>query len=352
MDVVVVGAGVMGLSAAWRLAQAGADVVVLEQFCAGHHHGSSHGPTRVFRTLYDDPVYVRMAQAAIPLWRELESASGADLLRMTGGVQVDDAAVLARSRAVLESCGERADLLPDGAPWLCASPALWVDNIGVIAADATVAALGDVARVPVIEDAEVVSIDAGVVRTRERSYPADVCVVAAGAWARPLLARAGIELPVRVTREQVLYFAADTSGMTPFVHGMGHWVYGVPSGDVMKVAEHHTGAETSAEDRTFDLDEAGAARVREYVAAHLPALDPEPVSFETCLYTTTPDEDFVLDRLDSIVVASPCSGHGFKFAPLIGEIVAAMVTGNQPPVDVSRFSLSRFGAPARSSRSP
>src|SRR5947207_11789980 len=104
-DVVVIGAGVMGLTTAWRLAIAGADVLVLEQFCVGHHHGSSHGPTRVFRVLYADPTYVRMAQRAIPLWRELEDASGSALLNMTGGFHVDDRSVLDYERAVLEQCG-------------------------------------------------------------------------------------------------------------------------------------------------------------------------------------------------------------------------------------------------------
>jgi sarcosine oxidase len=231
--------------------------------------------------------------------------------------------------------------------------------MGVIAADATLRALADVARVPIIEDAKVTSIDAGddevVVRTPERSYSAPVCVVAAGAWARPLLAPAGIDLPARVTREQVLYFASDTSEMTPFVHGLPHWVYGVPSGDVVKVAEHHRGPETTADDRDFDLDEAAAQRVRDYVAVHLPFVGPEPVSFETCLYTTTPDEDFVLDRRGPVVVASPCSGHGFKFAPLIGEAVAALALGTEPPFDLAKFSLDRFSrraSDATPSRSP
>jgi len=113
----------------------------------------------------------------------------------------------------------------------------------------------------------------------------------------------------------------------------------VPGDGVVKVAEHGTGAATTAADRSFDLDEAGAQRVRQYVERALPSVYPEPISFETCLYTTTPDEHFVIDRRGPVIVCSPCSGLGFKFAPLIGEIVASLAGERPPPVDVVPFAL-------------
>src|SRR5258708_18341326 len=109
VDVVIIGAGVVGLSAAWRLAEAGQDVVVLEQFNLGHDRGSSHGPTRIFRFAYDDPVYVRLAQHALPLWRELESATGTDLLRITRGIDVGDPSYLESCDGALLSCVARAE---------------------------------------------------------------------------------------------------------------------------------------------------------------------------------------------------------------------------------------------------
>jgi len=111
VDVAIVGGGVVGLAAAWRLASAGRDVVVLEQFDVGHANGSSHGSTRIFRFAYDDPAYVRLAQAALPLWRELESVAGRDLLRITGGIDVGDDPYLEACASALEVCGARVERL-------------------------------------------------------------------------------------------------------------------------------------------------------------------------------------------------------------------------------------------------
>jgi len=147
-----------------------------------------------------------------------------------------------------------------------------------------------------------------------------------------------------VTQEQVFYFSGGDE-MLPFIHRGPIPRYGVPrSGSAAgyKVAEHGTGATTTAADRTFDLDPSGAVRLTEYVQASLPALDPQPLAAETCLYTMTPDEGFVLDARGPIIIASACSGHGFKFAPVVGEILAALATDSKPPVPLDPFSLARF----------
>jgi sarcosine oxidase len=267
---------------------------------------------------------------------------------MTGGIHVDSHGALAAHRAALEECGELVEEMSPRElaarfPWLEAGDqrALWVPGIGVIEAEVTLQALaqGDVRDRVVVEAIETgdevkITTSAGVLRAR-------ACVVAAGAWANSLLRPLGFELPLRVTREQVLFFQGDTSEMVPFVHGQGHWVYGIPGPGSIKVAEHGTGAETSPDDRSFDLDEVGAQRVRDYVKRTLPSIDPEPAAFDTCLYTSTPDGHFVLDRVGPVVVVSACSGHGFKFAPLVGEIAACLATGREPPVELSRFTLRR-----------
>jgi len=134
--------------------------------------------------------------------------------------------------------------------------------------------------------------------------------------------------------------------MIPFIHWATPARYGVPAfagAAGFKVAEHMTGEQTSADGRSFDMDPEGAARVSTYVHDTLPLLDPDPVAFETCLYTNTPDEDFVIDRRGPLIVVSACSGHGFKFGPIVGETLASMATDREPPVQIDRFALARFG---------
>ena len=358
-DVAIVGAGVVGLAAAWRLAEAGSDAIVLEQLGLGHDRGSSHGATRIFRFAYDDPVYVRLAQASLPLWRELESVSGRDLLQITGGIDVGDDPYLDASATALAACGARVERLGaqerrERFPWLRGGDdsALFSPDTGVLFADLIVRALAAGAtragahieqqspceHLRVGEDG--VEIDAG-----GRTIAVRRCILSAGSWMKELLAPIGVTLPARVTREQVFYFSGGDN-MLPFIHRGSIARYGVPragSASGYKVAEHGTGATTTAEDRSFEVAADGEARVTSYVRETLPELLPEPVSAETCLYTMTPDEGFVIDARGPVVIASTCSGHGFKFAPVVGEILAAMATDREPPVPIAPFALARFG---------
>ena len=357
VEVCVVGAGIAGLSTAWRLALAGREVMLLERFALGHDRGSSHGATRIFRFAYEDPTYVRMAQAALPMWRELEAASGETILRITGGLDLGPVDILERTAAALTSCGAAVERLDPAErrtrfSWLNAgdSPAVFSPDTGVIAAARALEALAAGARAggaQIVENRAVLSVrpdddgvtvgtDAGEIRARR-------CVVACGGWAPEVLEPLGIRLPVRVTREQVFYFRGGDD-LVPFIHYGDLARYAVPrfaGAAGVKVAEHFSGEETSASGRSFEMDPEGAARVAAYVAETMPGLDPDPVAFETCLYTTTPDESFVLDVVGPVVIASPCSGHGFKFGPIVGEIVACLATDREPPVDLAPFSLAR-----------
>lgn len=355
VDVCIVGGGVTGLATAWRLGEAGRDAVVLERFELDHKRGSSHGANRIFRFAYPDPLYVQMAQAALPLWRELERISGDEILRLNGGLDVGDPAVIEGVASALEGCGAAAERLAEPRmrfPWLAVDgPGVYSPDTGVLAAVRALAAMAGAARRADVQIREGVTVgslhpgdDGVIVRADAGELRARHCIVAAGAWAPPLLAPAGVVFPVQVTREQVFYFRPAIEAV-PFIHHGPIVRYGVPAfagAPGVKIAEHMTGEQTSAAGRSFELDPEGSARVSTYVERSLPDLDPEPVAFETCLYTTTPDQDFVIDTRGPLIVASACSGHGFKFAPLIGETLARLASDAEPGFPLERFARKRF----------
>ncbi|MDP9068238.1 MAG: N-methyl-L-tryptophan oxidase [Actinomycetota bacterium] len=339
-DVVIVGAGVMGAATAWALAPSGRDVVVLEQFTPAHRRGSSHGRTRIFRLSYPDARWVRMAQRALKLWRELEAEVGERLLAQSGGLDIGDG--VAANAAALEECGADYELEEGRAfgrrfPGIALAPGeavLFQPDAGVVAAELSVAAfLGSAQRrgAEVAYSQRVVALHAhaeGVeVRTDHSLYRARVAVVTAGGWARNLLRTAGIELPVRVTRETVAYFALDGVPPPPVVEWDAPATYCLPSPDQgVKAAQHIAGPEVDPDSEPVP-NPRSVEVVCEWVRRRLPHVDPTPHHIETCLYTNTVDERFIIERHGPIVVASPCSGHGFKFAPYTGHRIGNLAQG-------------------------
>jgi sarcosine oxidase len=350
-DVVVVGGGAMGSAAAWWLARDGRSVVLLERFEQGHARGSSHGPSRIFRLAYADPFYVELAQRALPLWRELEDDAGVALLTTTGGVDHGPAVTVELVADALEGRGASSELLgPDAAAerWpgmRFGEVVLFQPDAGRADADATVRALQGraLAHGAIVEfDQGALSIEAGAdearIRTASEEYRAPVAVVACGPWAPAVLSDLTRLPAMNVTREQVFYFQPRSEVDWPaFIHHRQPFIYGLDTpGRGVKIAEHHTGVTTDPDRRSFEIDADGQARVERYVEEWFPGVDAKPVGAETCLYTTTPTEDFVLDRAGPLVVAAGFSGHGFKFVPLIGRVLADLVEGRPAP---DRFRL-------------
>jgi monomeric sarcosine oxidase len=338
VDVVVVGAGVMGSATAWWLARRGRSVVLVDQFEAGHARGSSHGATRIFRFAYADRRYVRMAMAALPLWRELEDDAGEILLETTGAVDHGDVASIQATATALRAEGALFETLTaeeasERWPHMAfEGPVLHHPDGGRCLADRTVAALQRRAAdhgADVLLGQGPVRVD-GTVVTGHAKYRARVVVVAAGAWLPAM--GLPVELPpMRVTREQVHHFAvrSDSGERPSFIHHRPTWVYGLfGAGEGMKVAFHHRGREVDPDEPAGPRDDEAEREVVEYVERWFPGLDPTPVSGQTCLYTTTPDESFVIERHGNLVIGSPCSGHGFKFAPLIGRMLADLAAPN------------------------
>lgn len=368
VDAIVVGGGVMGAAAAWALAQQGRETILYEQFEIGHVRGSSHGPSRVFRLAYPQPEYVRLAQQALESWRRLEDAAGEPLLITTGGLYAG--AWAEACGAALASCGVSRAWLP-AAEAAERFPAmsfdelqrvLWQDDGGICLADRTIAALVRLAAgggVEIRERQEVEHVlldDQGImVATPSERATAPVVVVAAGTWAGGLLSQLAIELPLRPAFTQVSYFeplAGQTSAPLPtYVEsdledvGLGTGGYWIPphgEQPAIKVGAGVPGHTVDPAMGPFEPDSERLQRDAGFVERRLPAFSSEPVATETCLYTMTPDGDFVLGRVGSVVICSCCSGHGFKFAPRIGELVAALATGTNPASPSERFALARF----------
>lgn len=350
-DVVVLGAGLAGSATARSLAARGRAVLLLEAFAVGHAQGSSHGTSRIYRRAYADPVYVTLTGQAEDAWVDLEEASGIALRTRTGGLDTGPGRAVAL-HATLGTAGVPSTVLaPDEAAerWpgmTFEDPVLFHPDAGHLDADRTVRAQVDLAvalgahlrehtrahRVEQTASGVLVHTDSGPVH-------ASYAVVAAGAWLPELLGDGldlGTPLPPLVVRQQeVFHFRhRDPAASWPtLVHKGEVQLYGLPSGadggpePAMKLAQFDSNTVTTASGRDGLID----ARVRKVVVAHaerwLPGVDPEPVAEQSCLFTMTPDEDFILDRIGRVVVASPCSGHGAKFAPLIGRLVADLVEG-------------------------
>ena len=325
--VAIVGGGVMGLASARALAQRGDDVTVYEQFELGITRGSSHGASRIFRLSYLEDNWISLAQRAYVLWRELERETGAQLLKLNG--LLDAEANTSARAAAFDRHGVAYEILePDQIAQRFSMaydrPLVFSSDAGIsLAAEARLAfeSSARAAGAEIREHARIESLD---------DVDADVVVVTAGGWAPKLLAEAGIELPATATRESTAYFALPDERVVPSVideldvqEGRSFYALEAP-GVGLKAGLHQSGAPTDPDD-TAEPDPHLIEIVSAWVARRFPFVVPEPVKTETCIYTTTSDDRFVLERHGRIVVGSACSGHGFKFAPAIGGFVAELV---------------------------
>jgi sarcosine oxidase len=373
-DVVVCGLGAMGSAALHHVARRGKRVLGVERYAPGHDRGSSHGATRIIRLGYfEHPSYVPLLRHAYKLWRELEAATGRALLHVTGIAEIGppNSALIKGTLACAQVHGLRhaelaAPELMRRFPAFRVPPdyaAVLQPDGGILEAEACIAAQLALAteggaEIHSGESIRAVEPRADHVRivTDRGSIDAGAAIIAAGPWVRSLLP--GLAAPLRVTREVMGWFEpTDARLFSPahvpvFIIGSRHGLhYGIPPrGNIhagIKVAKHHHRGETvdpDGYDRTVSAED--GALIRAALADHLPAANGRLIAAKTCLYTMTPDGHFLIDRLPgapNIIVASPCSGHGFKFAPVIGEILADLAIKGATAHDIARFSLGRFG---------
>jgi monomeric sarcosine oxidase len=363
-DLIVVGAGLAGSAAAWSATARGLSVVLLEAFGPGHRRGSSHGSARIFRRAYPEPLYVRLTGIAGERWRRLEDEAGETLLQVTGGLDFGPRRDPGSLHAILTANGVPAELLGPaeaaerwpGLSFEGTGPVLFHPEAGVLDPDRAMAAMLRLAAAGGAEvrfGLPVTRVQAApgggaTVHTAAGTFTAPVVVIAAGGWLAPLVGDLVRLPPLTVTQQQAFHFAPATAATAPwpvFIYKSDvDDFYGLPGGrdgevpGAIKLGEHHNGTPTTADGRDGLVDPGARQRAIAFAGKRLPGLSSQPVNDLSCLYTKTSSEDFILDRQGPFVIASACSGHGAKFAPLLGEIITDLAVGKPSPDN--RFTLA------------
>ena len=373
-DAIVVGLGAHGSAAAAELSRRGLRVLGIDRFGRGETMGSSGGRSRMIRIAhYEAPAYTALARASWRRWRRLEAETDRAILTPAPGLYAGpaDSGVVAGSLAAARSGAVDHEILDADAiraRWPVFTPA--DDTVAVVDLDA-----GIIHADRAIEAHRVVAERHGAtlrfgapvggwrpvtgggfeVRTGEGSAGAERLVLTAGPWTSGLVAEVGLDLVVE--RQPVLWLEPG-AGRAPEevgLDGLPLWLwstdrgtfYGFPWDDELglKVALHHGGATVDPDlvDRTASA--ADEAVVRSFVRSRMPAMDGPVRASTVCLYTNTPDDEFVVDRHPAaagVAFASACSGHGFKFAPVIGEMLADLVLDGSTSWPIEAFRAARF----------
>lgn len=367
-EYVVVGLGALGSATAYQLAKGGHQVLGIEQFALGHARGASHDTSRILRHSYHTPGYVRLTFAAYDDWATLETDSDEHLVSQVGGldlfppgatIPIDD------YTTSMAACGvpyEALDVTDVSARWPqfalpAGTVALYQDRGSIVPAGHGTAvmqaqarrfgaALRDGTKVTAIEP-----FDGGArVLAEDATYRARRVIVCADAWTNQVLDGLDVRLPLTVTLEQVTYFQPDD--WTAYQQGrIPLWIwmddpsyYGFPcyGETTVKAARDCSGVEVTGDDRPFDPDSGRLEGLRDFMARTIPGSGP-PVRSKTCLYTLTPDRDFVLSQVpgcESVLVGLG-AGHAFKFAPTFGRLLAELAATDECSEDVSSFAVGR-----------
>lgn len=355
MKVAVIGGGAMGAATSWRLAKRGADVACFDRFSPPHANGSTHGESRIIRTAYfEGAYYVPLLQEVFGLWRELESSSDSRLLTMTGALYIggESSEAVAGAQQSAREHGLDIDVL--------SAAELRKRYRGHNAREGDVAVLDRQAGILNPEAAVTAMLRQSPDLRRDRRVESiesllddfEAVVVAAGPWTPELIDW----LPLRIERQvhAWLSIARDADWFAPerfpvFIRQTEQFgdVYGFPSldGGSVKVGRHHDGDYTDPDHIRRRVDDRDLDPLRLMAATYLRGVSGHVRRTLTCMYTNTPDHDFVLDfspRDRRVVVVSACSGHGFKFAPVIGDIAADLVLEGSTRRDISHFGAARF----------
>ena len=369
-EYIVCGLGGFGSAAAYWLARrAGTEVLGLEQFELGHVRGESQDHSRIIRLSYHTPGYVELAKHAYAAWGELEREAGERLVLRTGGLDLGprvSAIDLGTYTGSMDAAGvpyerlDAGDIMRRWPQWT-----LTDDIHGVFQEQSGIAmaAKGNAAHLRMAREHGATLIDRAPVEAVRQldgelevvaggtAYRCRRLVITSGAWSNGVLERLGVKLPLRVTKEQVTYLASPRlADFQPDRFPIWIWMddpcfYGFPAfGEPgPKVGQDAGGQETTADGRTFDVDEPARQRVFRFLERYLPSALGEVIYTKTCLYTLTPDRDFVVDTVPGHpgVTVAIGGGHGFKFASLMGQMLAELAIDGETPRDISPFRIDR-----------
>lgn len=359
----VIGAGAVGSAAAYHLGRAGKKTVLIEQFSAAHDRGSSHGAARITRHAYTDPYFARLMPAAFQVWRDLEAHAGLPLFLRTGGLYFGPEQYTSGIAANLDEIGipfsrlgaaGARDRFPMFAP-SAGMEAIFEPDGGALAAARIIAAEQSLARqlgVQLWEHCRIERIETGqsrcTIHCDRGPLEVERLIVAAGPWMGRLVP--AVAPLLQPTRQQVLYFHPPDPtlyqpGRMPvfIVRTGGEIYYGMPAlfGCGVKAAIDR-GIPDDPDTMPRVVDDVYEQAVRAFLAELIPGLAAAPIERrEVCVYTMTEDEDFLLGPLGSapaVVVASCCSGHGFKFSALVGKLAAEYITRGAPSLDAGRWA--------------
>jgi len=372
-DVIVVGVGAMGSSACYHLARRGASVLGLERFDIPHALGSSHGYSRMIRmAYYEHPDYVPLLRRAYELWRELEGASGQQLLFEVGGVYMGppDGHVVAGATRAARQHGLEHETLSNAAlaerfPQFRLPPqfvGVYEPRAGFLLPEKVIAAQAELAlragaELRGREEVTHWGADEGgvVVRTPKGEYRGDRLLFCGGPWTSKLVSDLGVEL---VVTRQVLgwvwprapeAFALGTFPVWGIEAADGSLSYGfpmIPDCPGLKVARHGRGPVTDPDAVSREATPADEAEVNDILLRHLPGGAGPLLSMRVCLYTNSSDGHFIIDshpRHARVLLACGFSGHGFKFASVIGEVLADLALNGKTELPVRFLGLERFG---------
>lgn len=372
-DVAVLGAGAFGSAAAYHLSKTGKKILVIDRYSPPHNLGSSHGQSRIIREAYfESPVYVPLVQQAYQLWYELEKESNNKLLLKTGGLMLGTHSSKVVQGAILSAqtynlpyellnSNEIIKRFPGFKPTY-ETVGVFEKNAGILFPEECIKTNLELAKNSKLDFcfneivSEIKSNNSEVeIITSKEKYTATKVIVSTGAWMNDLLPE--LQLPLTVARQVLFWFNSNVEDAQKFLpenFPVYIWqcspdkiFYGFPDiGDGIKIAIHHKGKLTTPDTIDRQVHENEINEITMLVKQYLnmqPAFNYSAI----CMYTNTPDEDFIIDyhpAHKNIIIASPCSGHGFKFSSAIGKLLCNMALEKHVDFDLSVFSIKRFNA--------